>query len=131
MEEKSETKEPEIPTLTKKERLKKFIKEKMPPQYKNIVPDFMIDILISTQTEDSIPDDFDNPTPHGESNLVNQYSNYTFPKIPVMEILALEPTALKILARTVHQFDDEEMANNIKEMFHNKIKLSIEIYSTG
>ena len=129
MEEKSETKESKLEehethTLTKKEKLKKKIKEEMPPEYKNIVPDFMIDLVISTMSDESIPDDVDNSTPK-EGDVINQYANYTFPKVPGVEILALEPTALKILARTVHQMDDEELTNNIKEMIHNKIKLSI------
>jgi hypothetical protein len=119
MEDKSEI---EFKPETKKEKLKKKIKEEMPPEYKNVVPDFMIDLIISTMSDESIPD---NVTTPGESDVVNQYANYTFPKVPGVEILALEPTALKILARTVHQFDDEELTNNIKEMFHNKIKLSI------
>jgi hypothetical protein len=122
----SELKEPELKESkpeTKKEKLKKKIKEEMPPEYKNVVPDFMIDLVISTMSDESIPDDVDNPP--SESNVVNEYANYTFPKVPGIEVLALEPTALKILARTVHQFDDEELSNNIKEMFHNKIKLSI------
>jgi hypothetical protein len=104
--------EPKIKT----EQLK-MMKKEMPSGYKSVAPNR------GTMSGESIPDNFGNPP--SESNVVNEYANYTFPKVPGIEVLALEPTALKILARTVHQFDDEELSNNIKEMFHNKIKLSI------